>query len=77
MQVDPRQELEELLHVQTSISAAFGDLQVLLLRELSVQLKAHGASVADTLPLDASCDQLDAAVRDVLHALRPAPADLT
>ena len=46
------------------LSVAFGDVQIALMRELAARLKAGGTLAAQTLPLQASTDQLEAAVRE-------------
>ena len=61
------------------MSAAFGDLEVALLRLLSARLKAAGGEAAPTVAVEAATDQLEAAVReahlkcDAADETQPAP----
>ncbi|MET0415194.1 MAG: hypothetical protein ABW022_04125 [Actinoplanes sp.] len=58
-----------LIHAEAAISAAIGDLQVLLVRQLAAHLDAGGAPSSQTLRLHATADQLEASVRETRRAL--------
>ncbi|WP_213005558.1 hypothetical protein [Paractinoplanes toevensis] len=62
-----------LIFLQARTSAAFADLQVVLLRDLAARLKAHGASAGCAVRVDAAADQLEAATRETWRALQSGP----
>jgi hypothetical protein len=57
------------MQIRAATSAAFGELQVLLLRELTARLKVSDARPSHSLPVEASTDQLEAAVREAKSTL--------
>ncbi|GIM90087.1 hypothetical protein [Paractinoplanes toevensis] len=59
-----------LLSLRARTSAAFADLQVVILRDLAARLKADGASADCAVRVDAAADQLEAAARQTWYALR-------
>ena len=59
-----RQQSPERILAGVLVSVAFGELQVLLLRRLAAQLTSAGVPAGQTLRLQASTDQLEAAVRE-------------
>ena len=61
---------ETATFLRAEASAAFGDLQVVLMRELAAGLRTGGTPADGTLRLEASADQVEAAVRELRHTLR-------
>jgi hypothetical protein len=59
-----------LLFLRATTSAAFADLQVVLLRELAARLEADGATADCAVQVEATADQLEAATRQTWCALR-------
>ncbi|SNY25731.1 hypothetical protein SAMN05421748_102399 [Paractinoplanes atraurantiacus] len=57
------------MQVRAAVSAAFGDLQVILLRELAARLRAGDDQADRSLPVEATTDQLEAAVREAQAGL--------
>ena len=63
-----------LREARAAAALAFGDLQVQLLRELLNQMKAYGAPAAQTVPVQASLDQLEASLRQLRARMADAAA---
>ena len=66
-------QIRALVQVRAATCAALGELQVRLMRELTARLNASDAHANDSLPVDASTDQLEAAVREAKATLDTAP----
>jgi hypothetical protein len=58
-----------LLLLRARTSAAFADLQVMLLRDLASRLATSEASTGDGLRVQATADQLEAAARESRRAV--------
>ncbi|MFI5897533.1 hypothetical protein ACIA5D_46350 [Actinoplanes sp. NPDC051513] len=63
-------EQKSTIFLQARASAAFADIQVRLMRDLATRLRTSGTAADHTLALEAAADQLEAAARETLHALR-------
>ncbi len=63
--LDQRQLSSALCQARAACALAFGDLQAQLLHELLTQLKAHNAPAMQTMPVQASLDQLEASLRQL------------
>ena len=60
-----QQLLRELRQARAAAVLAFGGLQAQLMRELLTRMQANGAPAEQTVPVQASLDQLDASVREL------------
>jgi hypothetical protein len=67
--VDEAEQRAALLRLRAAVATAFGDLQVVLLRELTARLKAGDPGRGHSLPVEAMTDQLAAAVRETQFSL--------
>jgi hypothetical protein len=65
------QQRRNLVFLRSRASAAFADLQVILMRDLAARLETRGTPAEYTLRLQAAADQLEAAAREARHALQP------
>src|SRR3954463_10376785 len=60
---------ESVMFLRARTSAAFADLQVILMRNLAIQLKTTGAPDEHLLRVEAAADQLEAAAREAWRGL--------
>jgi hypothetical protein len=67
-----QQQSTALMRARAAASVAFGDLQVVLLRDLARRLRAGGVPPGRTMPIEATSDQLEAAVRELRSTLHGA-----
>lgn len=65
MAVDQARQNLALMRARAAASVAFGDMQVILMRELAVWLKAGDTPADRSLSVEAMTDQLETAVREM------------
>jgi hypothetical protein len=64
-------EQETMMFLRARTSAAFADVQVILMRDLAARLKTSGIPAEHILRLEAAADQLEAAAREAWRVLQP------
>lgn len=58
-------EQQTTAFLRATAAAEFGSLQVILMRDLAARLRTAGTPAEHTVRLQASADQLEAAVREI------------